>query len=48
MNAGLLQTSYASFLEIQTNRNIDPLLRKQVVQLEAAQVIEKIGGRGGT
>jgi len=48
MNAGLLQTSYASFLEIQTHRNIDPLLRKQVVQLEAAQVIEKIGGRGGT
>ena len=48
MNAGLLQTSYASFLEIQTHRNIDPLLRNQVVQLEAAQVIEKIGGRGGT
>ena len=48
MNAGLLQTSYASFPEIQTHRNIDPLLRKQVVQLEAAQVIEKSGGRGGT
>ena len=48
MNAGLLQRSYASFLEIQTHRNIDPLLRKQVLQLEAAQVIEKIGGRGGT
>jgi hypothetical protein len=48
MNAGLLQTSYASFLEIQTHRNIDPLLRKQVVKLGGAQVIEKIGGRGGT
>jgi hypothetical protein len=26
-------------------REVDPLLRKQVVQLEASQVIEKIGGR---
>jgi hypothetical protein len=46
MNARLLQTSKPSSLEIQTHRNVDPLLRKQVVQLEAAQVIEKIGGRG--
>jgi hypothetical protein len=46
MNAGLMQTSKPSSLEIQTHRNVDPLLRKQVVQLEAAQVIEKIGGRG--
>jgi len=45
MNAGLLETSYASFLEFQIRRNIDPLLRKQVVKLRAAQVIEKIGGR---
>ena len=48
MNARLLQTRYDSFLEIQTHRDIAPLLLKQVVQLEAAQVIEKIGGRGGT
>ena len=45
MNADLLQTSYASSLEIQTHRNIDPLLRKQIAKLEAAQVIDKIGGR---
>jgi len=45
MNAGLQKTSKPSSLEIQTHRNVDPLLRKQVVQLEAAQVIEKIGGR---
>ena len=44
-NAGLLQTSKPSFLEIQTHRNVDPLLRKQVAKLGAAQVIEKIGGR---
>ena len=37
-----------SSLQIQTHRNVDPLLRKQVVKLEAAQVIEKNGGRGGT
>ena len=48
MNARLLQTSKPSSLEIQTHRNVDPLLRKQMVQLGAAQVIEKIGGRGGT
>ena len=48
MNARLLQTSKPSSLEIQTHRNVDPLLRKQVVKLGAAQVIEKIGGRGGT
>ena len=46
MNAGLMQTSKPSSLEIQTYRNVDPLLRKQVLQREAAQVIEKIGGRG--
>ena len=48
MNARLLQTSKPSSLEIQTDRNVDPLLRKQVVKLGGAQVIEKIGGRGGT
>ena len=48
MNVGLLQMSKPSSLEIQTHRNVDPLLRKQVVKLGAAQVIEKIGGRGGT
>jgi hypothetical protein len=48
MNAGLLQTSKPSSLEIQTHRNVDPLLQKQVVKLGGAQVIEKIGGRGGT
>ena len=45
MNARLLQTSKPSSLEIQTYRNVDSLLRKQVAPLEAAQVIEKIGGR---
>ena len=45
MNAGLLQTSKPLSPEIQTHRNVDPLLRKQVVKLGAAQVIEKIGGR---
>jgi hypothetical protein len=45
MNARLLQTSKPSSLEIQTHRNVDPLLRKQVVKLRAAQVIEKNGGR---
>jgi hypothetical protein len=48
MNAPLLQTSKPSSLEIQTHRNVDPLLQKQVVKLGGAQVIEKIGGRGGT
>jgi len=46
MNARLLQTSKPSSLEIQTHRNVDPLLRKQIARLGAAQVIEKIGGRG--
>ena len=36
----------ASSLEIQRHCNVDSLLRKQVVKLGAAQVIEKIGGRG--
>jgi hypothetical protein len=45
MKAGLLQSSKPSSLEIQTYRNADPLLRKQVAKLGAAQVIEKIGGR---
>ena len=27
-------------------REVDPLLRKQIAKLGAAQVIEKIGGRG--
>src|ERR1700676_4530515 len=45
MNARLLQTSKPSSLEIQTHRNVDPLLRKQIVKLEAAQIVEKIGGR---
>jgi hypothetical protein len=45
MNAGLLQTSKPSSLKIQTLRNVDPLLRKQIAKLGAAQVIEKIGGR---
>jgi hypothetical protein len=46
MNTRLLQTSKPSSLEIETHCNVDPLLRKQVVKLGAAQVIEKIGGRG--
>ena len=45
MNARLLQTSKPSSLEIQTHRNVDPLLRKQIAKLGAVQVIEKIGGR---
>jgi hypothetical protein len=44
-NARLLQTSKPSSLKIQTHRNVDPLLRKQVAKLGATQVIEKIGGR---
>ena len=45
MNADLLQTRKALSMGFQTHRNVDPLLREQVVQLGAAQVIEKIGGR---
>lgn len=48
ITSSALQTSKPSFLAVQTHRNVDPLLRKQVVQLGAAQLIEKIGGRGGT
>jgi len=46
--AGGLVRATDGRLEIQTPRNVDPLLRKQVVKLGGAQVIEKVGGRGGT
>jgi len=46
MNAGFLQTSKPSSLEIQTHRNVDPVLRKQITKPGASQVLEKIGGRG--